>query len=81
MRIQVLNPLLVASEDLLERVRDIHRRRADPAKCADLPRWFATAKDRRGSDPRAYTLWANDEATSRCPRRTSQRCMLAPTPH
>lgn len=60
-RLKILNPLLVASEDLLERMTDIKRRRNDPAKCGDMKRWFREVKDKRWQDPNAFAYWANDE--------------------
>jgi hypothetical protein len=60
-RLKILNPLLIASEDLLERMTNIKRRRHDPAKCEDMKRWFREVKERRGRDPSAFAFWANDE--------------------
>src|SRR5450755_2618238 len=58
-RLKILNPLLVACEDLLERMTDIKRRRNDPVKCGDMKRWFRDVKDKRGQDPNAFAYWAN----------------------
>lgn len=60
-RLKLLNPLLVASEDLLGRMTDIKRRRKDSAKCGDMKRWFKDIKDKIWRDPGAFAFWANDE--------------------
>lgn len=60
-RLKILNPLLIASEDLLERMADIKRRRKLPLKGEEMQRWFADIKARRGQDPGAFAFWANDE--------------------
>ena len=60
-RLKVLNPLLVASEDLSRRLTDIKRRRKDPAKSGDMRRWFREIKERWRKDPREFAYWANDE--------------------
>jgi hypothetical protein len=60
-RLKILNPLLVASEDLLERMTDVKRRRNDPAKRADMARWFRAVKDKPSQDPAYFARWANDE--------------------
>ena len=60
-RLKILNPLLIACEDLLERMTDIKRRRNDPLKRDDMKRWFRDVKDKRGQDPDSFAYWANDE--------------------
>jgi hypothetical protein len=60
-RLKILHPLLVASEDLLERITDINRRRRDPVKGSDMQRWFRCIKDKPWQDPGSFAYWANDE--------------------
>ena len=60
-RLKILNPLLVASEDLLGRMTDIKRRRNDHAKSDDMQYWFKDIKDKARQDQRAFAFWANDE--------------------
>jgi hypothetical protein len=60
-RLKILNPLLIAAEDLLDRLTDIERRRKDPAKAADMIRWFAQAKQLPRQDAGRLAFWANDE--------------------
>lgn len=60
-RLKILHPLLVASEDLLDRMTDIKRRRNDPLKCGDMKRWFKDIKGRVWKEPGALAYWANDE--------------------
>ncbi|HRP97395.1 MAG TPA: hypothetical protein PL143_14195 [Rhodocyclaceae bacterium] len=61
LRLKFLNPLLVASEDLLDRLMDIKRRRDDPGKSGEMQRWFRAVADKRAHDSRARASWANDE--------------------
>jgi hypothetical protein len=60
-RLKILNPLLVASEDLLDRIADVTRRRTDPDKGRETQRWFREIKERAARDPGAFAFWANDE--------------------
>lgn len=60
-RLKILNPLLIAAEDLLDRLTDIERRRKDPAKAADMIRWFAQVKALPRQDAGRLAFWANDE--------------------
>jgi hypothetical protein len=60
-RLKVLNPLLIAAEDLLDRIADIARRRKDPVGSEDMKRWFSAVKDKPRQDPEGFPRWANDE--------------------
>lgn len=60
-RLKLLNPLLVASEDLLERITDVTRRRKDPDKGGDMKSWFKAIKDKTWQEPGAFAVWANDK--------------------
>ena len=60
-RLKILNPLLIAAEDLLDRITDIKRRRKDPGKNLDMIRWFAQVKEIARQDPGRLPFWANDE--------------------
>jgi hypothetical protein len=60
-RLKILHPLLVASEDLLDRMTDIKRRRNDPLKSGDMKRWFKDIKGRVWKEPGTFAYWANDE--------------------
>ncbi len=60
-RLKILNPLLIAAEDLLDRLADIERRRKDPAKRGDMVRWFAQVKSLPRDDAGRLAFWANDE--------------------
>lgn len=60
-RLKVLNPLLIAAEDLLDRIADVARRRKDPVGREDMKRWFGAVKDKARQDPAGFPRWANDE--------------------
>ncbi len=60
-RLKILNPLLIAAEDLLDRITDIKRRRKDPALGGDMIRWFRQVKDMPRQDLGRLAFWANDE--------------------
>jgi hypothetical protein len=60
-RLKVLNPLLIAAEDLLDRIADVRRRRKDPAGREAMQRWFRALKDSAGQDRERVARWANDE--------------------
>jgi hypothetical protein len=59
--LKILHPLLVASEDFLDRISDINRRRNDPLKSVDMRRWFKEIDERKSGDPERFAFWANDE--------------------
>ena len=60
-RLKVLNPLLIAAEDLLDRIADVNRRRKDAAGREAMQRWFLQVKDKPRQDPDGFARWANDE--------------------
>ncbi len=60
-RLKILNPFLIASEDLLERLMDIKKRRKDPDKCSDMINWFRDIKTYPWQDKLGFGYWANDE--------------------
>jgi hypothetical protein len=61
LRLKVLNPLLIAAEDLLDRIADVNRRRKDGAGREAMKRWFGAVKDKPRQDPDGFARWANDE--------------------
>lgn len=60
-RLKFLNPLLVSSEDFLDRLMDIKRRRKNPANAKKMQCWFQTIKHHQSLDHRQLAMWANDE--------------------
>jgi hypothetical protein len=59
-RLKILNPLLIASEDLLRRFIDIKKRRKDPAKGPEMIGWFRDIKENPWQDKLSFGYWAND---------------------
>jgi len=60
-RLKVLNPLLIAAEDLLDRIADIDRRRKDDAGRDAMQRWFGAVKNNPRQSPEGLDRWVNDE--------------------
>lgn len=58
-RIKYLQPLLVAAQDLLERITDIRRRRMNAPEQKRMMEWFANLKSK--ADKSSFAFWANDE--------------------
>ena len=58
-RIKYLHPLLVAAQDLLERIADIRRRRIDEPEKSEMMEWFKNIKDKKQIEP--FDFWANDK--------------------
>lgn len=60
-RLKYLNPLLVASKDLLERTIDIKRRRMNEEEKNKMIQWFKKIKTNERGDKQSFEYWANDE--------------------
>ena len=60
-RITYLHPLLVASQDFLERITDIRRRRLDETQKHQMLAWFKKIKNEPRQDKNAFAMWVNDE--------------------
>lgn len=60
-RLTYLNPLLVAGEDLLERILDIKARRKSNQAKADMIQWFKEIKSNDRQNKASFERWANDE--------------------
>jgi hypothetical protein len=58
-RIKYLHPLLVAAQDLLERMADIRRRRKNEEEKSEMMEWFKNIKDKKQTEP--FNYWANDK--------------------
>ena len=60
-RIKYLQPLLVAAQDLLERITDIRRRRMNERERNRMMQWFNKVKTDSKADKSSFAYWANDE--------------------
>lgn len=60
-RIKYLQPLLVAAQDLLERITDIRRRRMNDREKIRMMQWFTKVKTESKADKNSFAFWANDE--------------------
>lgn len=60
-RITYLHPLLVASQDFLERITDIRRRRKSEEEKIQMLAWFKKIKSYDRQDKGAFAYWVNDE--------------------
>jgi hypothetical protein len=60
-RIKYLQPLLVAAQDLLERITDIRRRRMNNQEKYRMMQWFDKIKTDSKADKGSFAFWANDE--------------------
>ena len=60
-RIKYLQPLLVAAQDLLERITDIRRRRTNDREKIRMMQWFNKVKTDSRADKSSFAFWANDE--------------------
>jgi hypothetical protein len=60
-RIKYLQPLLVAAQDLLERIADIRRRRINDRERYRMLQWFNKIKSDSKADQGSFAYWANDE--------------------
>ncbi len=60
-RIKYLQPLLVAAQDLLERITDIRRRRMNNQEKNRMVGWFNKVKADSKADKSSFIYWANDE--------------------
>jgi len=60
-RIKYLQPLLVAAQDLLERMTDIRRRRMNSGEKYRMLQWFNKIKTDSQADKSSFEYWANDE--------------------
>jgi len=60
-RLKVLNPLLVASEDLLIRIIDIRGRLADEPNKRKMIHWFNEIDTEKRRDRYAFNFWVNDQ--------------------
>ncbi|MEN6489342.1 MAG: hypothetical protein ABFD66_10770 [Smithella sp.] len=60
-RIKYLQPLLVAAQDLLERITDIRRRRMNNLEKIRMMQWFNKVKTESKADKSSFAFWANDE--------------------
>ena len=60
-RIKYLQPLLVAAQDLLERITDIRRRRMNDQEKIRMMQWFTKVKTESKADKSSFAFWANDE--------------------
>ena len=59
-KIKYLHPLLVAAQDLLDRMTDIRRRRKNDKEKNKMMLWFRNVKS-AGLDKVSFEYWANDE--------------------
>jgi hypothetical protein len=59
-RIKYLHPLLVAAQDLLDRMTDIRRRRKNEKEKNKMMQWFRKIKS-DSLDKGSFEYWANDE--------------------
>jgi hypothetical protein len=60
-RITYLHPLLITSQDLLERITDIIRRRDREMDKVQMLEWFKKIKNYNRQDKNSFATWANDE--------------------
>ena len=60
-RLKVLNPLLVAGEDLLNRIIDIRGRLENETEKSRMIEWFNAIDSRKRQDRQAFNYWVNDE--------------------
>jgi hypothetical protein len=60
-RITYLHPLLVASQDFLERITDIRRRRKSEEEKVQMLAWFKKIKSYDRRDKNSFAFWVNDE--------------------
>jgi hypothetical protein len=60
-RIKYLHPLLVATQDLLERITDIRRRRMNEDNKNEMMVWFKEIKSNQKRETNSFEYWANDE--------------------
>ncbi len=60
-RITYLHPLLVASQDFLERITDIRRRRKNEEEKNQMLAWFKKIKTYNRQDKSSFAFWVNDE--------------------
>ncbi len=60
-RITYLHPLLVASQDFLERITDIRRRRKNEEEKNQMLAWFIKIKNYNRQDKGSFVFWVNDE--------------------
>ncbi len=60
-RINYLHPLLVASQDFLERITDIRRRRKNEEEKNQMLAWFKKIKTYNRQDKSSFAFWINDE--------------------
>jgi len=60
-RLKILNPLLIAAEDFLDKITDIKRRRENESNSEQMQNWFLQIKNRPWHHKNEFSMWANDE--------------------